>query len=111
VTAVEFGEPGGEERHAGARKAGEAKLASLEAGDRGELVLGLLEARHRRLGVDEQGPPGVGELRPVTGPLEQVQPDLPLEARHLLADRRLREIELIRGAGERPAAGHLAEHV
>jgi hypothetical protein len=109
VAAVEDRDRLGQDRRARAREARQAKLAALEAGDRGELALGLFEPRDCRFGVRGQYAPGVGELRPLAGPVEELHPDLTLERRDLLADRRLRHEQAVGGGRERPSLGDLTE--
>ena len=77
-----------------------ARLAGLE---RAEVGLGGLEARDDRLGVPQQERAGLGQRdrARAAGPLDEPLADDPLERRDLLADRRLRVAEPLRGAAER----------
>jgi hypothetical protein len=66
-------------------------------GDRRELAHGLVQTGDRGVGMRDQDPARVGELRSLSGAVEQLHADLALERRDLLADRRLRQIEAVGG--------------
>src|SRR5256714_8984395 len=110
MTTCELTEGFGEQCGAGASEARDPKLPSLETGDRLELALGLLEPGERRLGVTDERLARLVQFGPVSRPVEKRHPDLPFQGGHLLAHRRLREIERLRRGRERALASHLAEH-
>ena len=76
--------------------------AGLALDERGHVGLGGVQPRDDRLGVAEEEPAGLGQRygsRPAR-PLEQPLADDPLKGLDLLADRRLRIAERLRGAAE-----------
>ena len=90
-------------------KARDPHLAALEAGDRGEFALGLVEPGDRRIGVIDQHAARVGGHRALAGALEELHPDLALERRHLLAHGRLRQVERFGGGRERAPGRDLTQ--
>ena len=68
---------------------------------RGHLDPSEPEARGDRVGVLEQQPAGVRGQRAAAAADEQLRPELALERRDLLGDRRLAERQCLRRAGER----------
>ena len=105
----EVGDGHRQERRARAGEARDPHLAALEAGDRGEFALGLLETGDRRVGVIHQHAAGVGGQRALAGALQELHPDLALEGRHLLADGRLRQVERLGGGRERAPGRDLTQ--
>ena len=89
------------------------QAARLEAGDRGQLTLGLVEPADDRVGVGHQGLAGVGEPGARARSLEQRHPDLSLEGGDLLARPptargRARRRRPRRNRGWPPLAGSVA---
>ena len=62
-----------------------------------------------RLGVGHQRAAGVGEADAARAALDEPGAGLALERRHVLADRRLGEVERLGRGGERALLGDLAE--
>ena len=109
IAPVKDGDGLGQHGRAGAGKAPQAKLSALQARDRRQLALGLVETGDRRFGMREQHPARVGELRALASAVEQLHPSLLLERRDLLADSRLREVERVGCSRERLLQRHLAK--
>ena len=84
--------------------------AALQAGERAELVLGIVEAREDRLCAIDQQHARVGEDSPLGHAPDQGRPHLRLQRRDLPGDRGLGVAQRLRGSRERPVAGDLAEH-
>src|SRR5205085_12407276 len=57
-----------------------------------------------------QQPAGLGQPDPPAGPLQQLRPRLALEPTEVVADRRLRVVQLARRGGDRSVAGDRVEH-
>ena len=91
------------------REAAEAQPPVAAAGDLLELLLGAVEPREDPGRVARQRVAGVGELQRARAALDERLPDLPLERRDVLADRRLRERQRVPGRGERSLGGDLRQ--
>jgi hypothetical protein len=110
VAAVELGERLRDERGARALEGGDAYPSALEAGDGGELLLGVVEPREDRVGVGDERLARRCEPDAARAPLDELRAGLALERRDLLADGRLREGERLRRRAERPLRGDLLQH-
>ena len=71
-------------------------------GRRGEVV----ELPHQPVGVAVEVEPGPGRPHAARAPLQQVDAQLPLELRHPLAQRRLRDLQLGRRPRQAPGVDH-----
>ena len=91
------------------RERGHAQAPAAQAGDRRQRGLGRVEAREDPLGVRHERVPGGGQADAAGMALHQRHPDLRLERGNLLGDGGLGVSQRLRGGGERPAGGHLAE--
>ena len=109
VATVEDGHGLRHERGAGTLEAGEAQPAAAQPGDRGQLLLGGVQAAEDRLGVLHERAAGVREADAARAALHEPGAGLALEGGHVLADRRLGEAERLRGRGERALCGDLAK--
>ena len=94
----------------GGGEAGEPQPATPQAGDLGELLLGLFQAREHRLGVGQEGTAGVGEAYRTHAALHQPGTGLTFEGGDLLADGRLGERERLGRGRERAAGGNFPQH-
>ena len=72
------------QRGAGALEAGEAQPAAAQPGQRGQLLLGVLDPAQDRLGVRHQRSARVGEAHAARSALEQGGAGLTFQRRHLL---------------------------
>ncbi len=84
VAVVELRHGARHERGAGALEAGQAQAAAAQARQRGQVVLGALDAGKDRVGVRDQRAAGVGEPHAARPALEQGGADLTFQRRHLL---------------------------
>ena len=109
MAAVEHGHGLRHERGAGALEAGEPQPAAAQPGDRGQLLLGGVQAAEDRVGVLHERATGVGQAHAAGAALDEPGAGLALERRHVLADGRLREAQRLRGRGERALRRDLAK--
>ncbi len=109
VALVELRHRAWDERGAGALEAGQPQATAAQARDRGQLLLGGLDAGEDRIRVLAEGATGVGESYAARAALDELRADLALERGDVLADRGLREVERLGGGGEGAAGGHLAQ--
>jgi hypothetical protein len=75
----------------------------------GELLGGEAEPARDGVRVPQKELAGRGETQPARAPVDQADPELPLERQDLLRDGGLGERQLLRRAGERAEPSHLAE--
>ena len=109
VAAVELRHGPGEQRGAGALERGEPQPPAAQARDRGQLVLGVLDAGEDRVGVGDQRGARLGQPHTACVALQQGGPGLALQGSHLLADRGLGEREGLGRGGEGAAPRDLPE--
>jgi hypothetical protein len=79
---------------------------ALEPGERGDLLLGLLEAGLHRVGMTGEHPPGLRGLHAGAAASHELGPELALQQRDLARHRRLRQPERLPGGRERPLLEH-----
>src|SRR5262245_48242188 len=84
--------------------------AAAQPADRGQLLLGRLDAGEDRVRVGYERAAGLGEPHAARAALHELRPGLALERGHVLADRRLCEVERLRRGGERAPRRDLPEH-
>ena len=83
---------------------------SAAGGERTQARFGLADLLEYALGVAQQHAAGVGQFHAVAGAVEQAGADAVLQPRQLLRQRRLREAQLLAGAGERRGLGDGEEY-
>ena len=97
VAAVEHGDGLRHQRGAGTLEAREAQPAAAQPGDRGQLLLGSVQAAEDRVGVLHERTARIREAHAARAAVHQTGAGLALERRDVLADRRLGEAERLRG--------------
>ena len=95
----------------GGRERGEAHGRDVDAAVRAHVVLGAARGVEQRLGVLEHRGARLGERQAARLALEQLGPELLLEARDVLRDGGLREAQRVGGGGEGAARGDLSERL
>jgi hypothetical protein len=98
VALVEGGHGTRSERGAAALERDQAQPPAAQPGERGQLLLGRVDARQDRVRVGHEHATGVGQPHAAPAALHQLRPDLALQRGHVLGDGRLREAER-RGGG------------
>ena len=93
------------QRPDGRGEPGQAHLPGGQPDVGGELGAGGVDAPDDLGRAVGQQPPGLGEPDPAADPLHQLRAGLGLEPGEVVADRRLRVVQLLRGRRDRPVAG------
>ena len=100
---------GSEQARQRGREAADPHLSARRGVLRGEVALELLQLREQRVGVAEQHVRRGREAHAAARGFEQRVADLAFERGQLLRDRRRREMQRIRGRGERAVVGHRSQ--
>jgi hypothetical protein len=100
VSAAEAGEQPGHVEVAGGQQRPDPDASAQDAAQLVDLLASGVDLRQDAAGASGDRLPRVGRRDATAGALEQRRPEFGLEAADLVRQRRLGEVELLRGAGE-----------
>jgi hypothetical protein len=97
-----FGDHVGRDGRAGA----DAKRSAVETAQRAQFILGRVLGREQRFGMARQRLALTGRAHALRRAVKEATSDLQLEIPHALGDRRLADMQEVRGTGETPCPDH-----